>query len=96
MPLWRVNENEKSFILAHNELLNYGIWVIEMAGLCVSTKKEEKEGSVVQIKNHTTPLSMVRIPSHEPVRAMLQINARLADTLGIGVGAIVQYYLIGK
>ncbi|WP_193178343.1 DUF192 domain-containing protein [Oricola nitratireducens] len=45
-----------------------------------------EDGVVSSIAKHTTPFSTAAVPSAEPVRYVLEINAGLTDSLGIAPG----------
>jgi len=45
-----------------------------------------EDGVVSSIAKHTTPFSTAAVPSVEPVRYVLEINAGLSDSLGIVPG----------
>ncbi|MFZ2102066.1 MAG: DUF192 domain-containing protein, partial [Oricola sp.] len=45
-----------------------------------------EDGTVASIAKHTIPYSTAAVPSGEPVRYVLEINAGLADRLGIVSG----------
>ena len=52
-------------------------------------------GTVVQVAADTTPYSEAAIPSRQPVRAVLELNAGTAERLGIGPGAKVRHPIFG-
>lgn len=51
----------------------------------------DEAGRIVRIAAHTTPLSEKDIPSGEPVRGALEINAGLAEELGLAPGMVAQH-----
>ncbi len=51
------------------------------------------DGRIITIAAKTTPLSLERIPSGGPARAVLEINGGLSGKLGIGVGDRVRHRL---
>ncbi|MGD9508050.1 MAG: DUF192 domain-containing protein [Geminicoccaceae bacterium] len=53
------------------------------------------KGRVVQIAEDTEPYSEAPIPSQQPVRAVLELNAGIARKLGITPGARVDHPIFG-
>ena len=51
----------------------------------------DKSGTVVRIAADTTPFSETPIPSGQPIRAVLELNAGTAQRLGIRPGARVRH-----
>jgi len=49
------------------------------------------DGTITQIAADTTPYSLEPIPSTEPVRFVLEVNAGVAAKLGIGPGARLRH-----
>jgi uncharacterized membrane protein (UPF0127 family) len=48
-------------------------------------------GRVARVARHTVPLSLTPIPSGEPVRAVLELNAGVTRLLGIQAGDRVEH-----
>jgi uncharacterized protein len=55
----------------------------------------DARGTVVQVEADTVPYSEAAIPSREPVRAVLELNAGTAKRLGIAPGARVRHPIFG-
>ena len=53
------------------------------------------KGTVLQIAADTEPYSETPIPSQQPIRAVLEVNAGVAKRLGIAPGAIVHHPIFG-
>lgn len=53
------------------------------------------DGTISTIRANAVPYSTTEIPSAEPVRAVLEINAGLAKTLGIKPGDRVHHAIFG-
>ncbi|HEX2138826.1 MAG TPA: DUF192 domain-containing protein, partial [Woeseiaceae bacterium] len=47
------------------------------------------DGVVSSIARDTEPLSLASIPSEEPIRYVLELNAGVTEELGIGPGSVV-------
>lgn len=52
-------------------------------------------GTVLQIAADTEPYSETPIPSEQPIRAVLEVNAGVARKLGIAPGAMVHHPIFG-
>jgi uncharacterized membrane protein (UPF0127 family) len=50
-----------------------------------------KDGRIVNIHRNAKPLDLTPIPSLEPVTAVIEVNAGIADALGIAVGDKVKH-----
>ena len=53
------------------------------------------KGNVLQIAEDTEPYSEAPIPSEQPVRAVLELNAGISRKLGITPGAKVEHPIFG-
>jgi uncharacterized protein len=55
----------------------------------------DASGTVVQVAADATPYSEATIPSRQPIRAVLEVNAGTARRLGIEPGAKVRHPIFG-
>ncbi len=51
----------------------------------------DRHGVIVQIAANTTPFSEAAIPSRQPIRAVLEVNAGTAERLNVAVGDRVRH-----
>jgi uncharacterized membrane protein (UPF0127 family) len=53
-------------------------------------------GEIIHIAKRTVPQSLTPVPSPEPVRAVLEVNAGVTDKLGISTGDTVLHPIFGN
>jgi len=56
----------------------------------------EADGTVYRIARDTTPFSTEIVSSKGPVRAVLELNAGTADSIGLKRGDVVRHTMFGN
>ncbi|MBM3503549.1 MAG: DUF192 domain-containing protein [Alphaproteobacteria bacterium] len=56
----------------------------------------KENGRVAGVAKRTVPHSTATVPSPEPVRAVLEVNAGVSDRLGIKAGDLVRHNIFGN